>query len=144
VFYSERASYSRANCKALVMTDNFIESEGYTPLSCAACQIIDRADGAEDGRVFTPAHYPVQHENQLLRRVLHAQDRAADKVMFVMVSQNRQAARSDLRATLDFENNVRSEIWSIHIGEKLGVDVVHVEEIVRQAIEAINSALTGP
>ena len=179
------------------MTDNIIESEGHTALTCPACRIIDRADGAEDGRVFTPAHYPVQHENQLLRRVLRAQDRAADKVTtfagslrfvyihtawfgiwvalnvglfgaalkfddypfglltmivsleaiflstFVMVSQNRQAARSDLRATLDFENNVRSEIWSIHIGEKLGVDVVHVEEIVRQAIDAINNALTG-
>ena len=179
------------------MTDNFIESEGYAALSCPACRIIDRADGAEDGQVFTPSHYPVRHENQLLRRVLHAQDRAADKVTtfagslrfvyihtawfgvwvalnvglfgaslefddypfglltmivsleaiflstFVMVSQNRQAARSDLRATLDFENNVRSEIWSIHIGEKLGVDVEHVEEIVRKAIDAINSALTG-
>ena len=63
---------------------------------------------------------------------------------FVMVSQNRQAARSDLRANLDFENNIRSEIWSIHIGQKLGLDVAHVEEIVRQAIEASNTSLTAP
>ena len=59
---------------------------------------------------------------------------------FVMVSQNRQAARSDIRANLDFENNLRSEIWSIHIGQKLGLDVNHVEDIVRQAIEASNAA----
>jgi len=58
---------------------------------------------------------------------------------FVMVSQNRQAARSDVRANLDFENNVRSEIWSIHIGQALNIDVQHVEEIVRQAMAASNS-----
>jgi uncharacterized membrane protein len=29
---------------------------------------------------------------------------------FVMISQNRQAARSDLRSQLDFENNIRGEI----------------------------------
>src|SRR5207248_2104992 len=54
---------------------------------------------------------------------------------FVMVSQNRQAARSDVRAELDFETNLRSEIWSVHIGQALGIDVEHVEEVVRQAIE---------
>ena len=53
---------------------------------------------------------------------------------FVMVSQNRQAARSDLRADLDFENNVRSEIWSVHIGQVLGIDVDHVEHVVRAAL----------
>jgi uncharacterized membrane protein len=53
---------------------------------------------------------------------------------FVMVTQNRQAKRSDIRADIDFETNVRSEIWSIHIGEKLGVDALHVEDIVRRAI----------
>jgi len=54
---------------------------------------------------------------------------------FVMVSQNRQAARADVRAELDFETNLRSEIWSVHIGQVLGVDLNHVEEVVRQAIE---------
>ncbi|MEY2459159.1 MAG: hypothetical protein QOG30_989, partial [Acidimicrobiaceae bacterium] len=54
---------------------------------------------------------------------------------FVMVSQNRQAARSDIRADLDFENNLRGEIWSVHIGEKLGIDSDHVEAVVRDAIE---------
>ncbi len=55
---------------------------------------------------------------------------------FVMVSQNRQAARSEVRAQLDFETNLRAEIWAIHIGAKLGIDHEHVEDIVRQALEA--------
>jgi uncharacterized membrane protein len=55
---------------------------------------------------------------------------------FVMVSQNRQARREGLRAELDFEANIRSQIWSIHIGQHLGIDVQHVESIVRKAIEA--------
>ena len=33
---------------------------------------------------------------------------------FVMISQNRQSARSDIRSRIDFENNLRSEIWSMH------------------------------
>jgi len=57
---------------------------------------------------------------------------------FVMVSQNRQAARSDVRSQLDFENNVRAEIWSVHIGAVLGIDEAHVEDVVRHAIDAQN------
>jgi uncharacterized membrane protein len=53
---------------------------------------------------------------------------------FVMISQNRQAARADIRAELDFETNLRAEIWSVHIGQRLGVDPGHVEEIVSAAI----------
>lgn len=58
---------------------------------------------------------------------------------FVMVSQNRQAARSDIRSDLDFENNLRSEIWSVHIGEKLGIDAEHVEAVVLEALEGYRS-----
>jgi uncharacterized membrane protein len=54
---------------------------------------------------------------------------------FVMVSQNRQAARADVRADIDFETNLRSEIWSVHIGQVLGIDANHVEDIVRMAIQ---------
>jgi len=57
---------------------------------------------------------------------------------FVMVSQNRQAARSDVRSQLDFENNVRAEIWAVHIGAALGIDEAHVEDVVRHAIDAQN------
>lgn len=62
---------------------------------------------------------------------------------FVMISQNRQALRSDLRSRIDFENNVRSEIWAVHIGQALGIDVDHVEELVRSSIAGIEAA-TNP
>ena len=62
---------------------------------------------------------------------------------FVMVSQNRQAARADIRSELDFETNLRSEIWSVHIGQALGVDPTHVEDVVRQAIEGSRSQLAS-
>ena len=45
---------------------------------------------------------------------------------FVMVSQNRQAARSDARSQADFEANLQALIWSVHIGHKLGLDIEHV------------------
>jgi uncharacterized membrane protein len=60
---------------------------------------------------------------------------------FVMVTQNRQAARSDIRSQLDFETNLRSEIWSVHIGTALGIDVGHVEQIVELAIEGARGHL---
>jgi uncharacterized membrane protein len=63
---------------------------------------------------------------------------------FVMVSQNRQADRADIRSQLDFETNLRSEIWSVHIGHALGVDPTHVEDVVRLAIEGSRSQLVGP
>jgi uncharacterized membrane protein len=60
---------------------------------------------------------------------------------FVMVSQNRQAARADIRSELDFETNLRAEIWAVHIGQALGVDINHVEEVVKQAIEGSRAEL---
>jgi uncharacterized membrane protein len=60
---------------------------------------------------------------------------------FVMVTQNRQGRRADIRSDLDFETNLRSEIWSIHIGAALGVDIEHVEDVVRQAISGARSHL---
>ncbi len=60
---------------------------------------------------------------------------------FVMVTQNRQGRRADIRSQLDFETNLRSEIWSVHIGEALGIDVEHVEEVVAQAINGAKSQL---
>lgn len=62
---------------------------------------------------------------------------------FVMVSQNRQSARADIRSELDFETNLRSEIWSVHVGQALGVDANHVEEVVRQAIEGSRAQLAS-
>jgi uncharacterized membrane protein len=53
---------------------------------------------------------------------------------FILISQNRQSARAEARSQVDFENNVRSEIWSVHIGQALGIDPEHVEEVIRQSI----------
>ena len=50
---------------------------------------------------------------------------------FVMVSQNRQAIREKVRADLDFETNIRSEVWSAHMGHALGVDAGQVEQDVK-------------
>jgi uncharacterized membrane protein len=60
---------------------------------------------------------------------------------FVMVSQNRQAARADIRSQLDFETNLRAEIWSVHIGSALGVNVDHVEDVVKEAIQGSRAQL---
>jgi len=54
---------------------------------------------------------------------------------FVMISQNRQAARADIRSELDFENNIRGEIWAVHIGNALGIDGDHVERTVLDTIK---------
>jgi uncharacterized membrane protein len=165
------------------------------PLTCPACRAIDRADGIEDGNLFRVEHYHSQNESVLLRKVLRAQDRAADEITafagslrfvyihavwfglwiavnvgllgaaakfdkfpfglltmivsleaiflatFVMVSQNRQAERADIRSEIDFETNLRSEIWSVHIGQALGIDVDHVEDVVHRAIEGARQQL---
>ena len=164
-------------------------------LSCAACRVIDRADGVEDGELWNPAHYSTATALDLASMMRRVQDHTADGVTafagsmrfvyihiiwfglwitinvglagvdhefdkfpfglltmivsleaiflatFVMISQNRQAARADLRSQLDFENNIRGEIWSVHIGEALGLDVEHVEDIVRRAIDGAQAAL---
>jgi uncharacterized membrane protein len=62
---------------------------------------------------------------------------------FVMVSQNRQATRTEVRSQLDFEANLRSEIWAVHIGQALGIDPAHVEATVAQAISQVTKAQTG-
>jgi uncharacterized membrane protein len=53
---------------------------------------------------------------------------------FVMISQNRQAARENVRADLDFETNVRSEVWAVHIGKALGLDPEEIEAHVQAAV----------
>jgi uncharacterized membrane protein len=157
-------------------------------LTCAACRSIDRADGAEDGRLYKTLAPRVRDERKLVAAGRRMQDRAADEITafagsmpfvylhtawfavwivlnlgivgaglafdkypfglltmivsleaiflstFVMISQNRQAARADIRSAIDFENNLRGEFWAVHIGDKLGIDGDHVEHVVREAI----------
>jgi uncharacterized membrane protein len=60
---------------------------------------------------------------------------------FVMISQNREAARADIRSELDFETNVRSEAWTKAIAEQLGVDSKVVEAQVRAAVTSAKAEL---
>jgi uncharacterized membrane protein len=62
---------------------------------------------------------------------------------FVMVSQNRQALRTEVRSQLDFEANLRSEVWAMHIGQKLGIDPEHVEAVVAKVIAQANENQNG-
>lgn len=164
---------------------------------CAACQIIDRADGAEDGWLVPKLERRVKNANRLVNSLKRSQDRAADAVTsfagslnfvyihsawfglwvllnigllgaslefdkfpfglltmivsleaiflstFVMVSQNRQALRTEVRSQLDFEANLRSEVWAIHIGQALGIDPDHVEAVVATAIAQAKNTESG-
>jgi uncharacterized membrane protein len=62
---------------------------------------------------------------------------------FVMVSQNRQAMREKVRADLDFETNIRSEVWSAHIGHALGVDPTQVEQEVQTLLAQNQAKMNG-
>jgi uncharacterized membrane protein len=53
---------------------------------------------------------------------------------FVMVSQNRQAARANIRSQVDFESNLQSLIWLVHLAHKSNVDVAHVDKLCAGAI----------
>ena len=53
---------------------------------------------------------------------------------FILISQNRQAERSEVRSQIDFENNLRAEIWSVHVGQASGIDPEHVEDVISQTI----------
>ncbi|OHV22948.1 hypothetical protein BBK14_24675 [Parafrankia soli] len=61
---------------------------------------------------------------------------------FVMISQNRQAAREDIRAEVDFETNLRSEVWSVHIGKALGLDAEAIEQHAAEAIVESRAAIS--
>ena len=58
---------------------------------------------------------------------------------FVMISQNRESARSDLRAKQDFETNALSEAWLEALGDKLGVDVAVVHAAAKKRIRQANA-----
>lgn len=62
---------------------------------------------------------------------------------FVMVSQNRQATRENVRADLDFETNLRSQVWSVHIGKALGLDPEHIERQVLDVIAENRTRMNG-
>jgi uncharacterized membrane protein len=53
---------------------------------------------------------------------------------FILISQNRQTTRSEARSQIDFENNLRAEMWAVHIGQALGIDPEHVEHVIHHTI----------
>ena len=53
---------------------------------------------------------------------------------FVMISQNRESARSDTRADIDFETNVLSEVWLEAVADKLGIDVRAVHATAKDRV----------
>ena len=53
---------------------------------------------------------------------------------FVMLSQNREAARSDIRSEIDVETNVLSEVWLEAVADRLGIDVADVHATARERI----------
>ena len=55
---------------------------------------------------------------------------------FVMISQNREAQRSDIRAQLDFETNVLGEVWTEMIASKLGIEMHQVHARVAERMAA--------
>jgi uncharacterized membrane protein len=159
-----------------------------THQDCAACRIIDRADGVEDGKLYRTVASRIGDERRLPRRVRDTQDQAADRITafagstsfvyihavwfgvwialnvglagiglefdrfpfglltlvvsleaiflstFILISQNRQAERSEARSEIDFENNLRAEIWAVHVGQALGIDPEHVERVIADSI----------
>ncbi len=53
---------------------------------------------------------------------------------FVLLSQNREAARQDLRSEIDFETNVLSEVWLEAVADKLGIDVGRVYAVAKDRL----------
>jgi uncharacterized membrane protein len=60
---------------------------------------------------------------------------------FVMISQNREAARADVRAELDFETNIEAEILVRAIAKHVGVDMAAVKGAVRAEIDRAQQEL---
>jgi uncharacterized membrane protein len=63
---------------------------------------------------------------------------------FVMISQNREAARAEVRANLDFETNVTAEVLVRAIAKHTGVDMGAVNDLVRAEIDRTQRELAAP
>jgi uncharacterized membrane protein len=60
---------------------------------------------------------------------------------FVMISQNREAARAEVRADLDFETNLEAEILVRAIAKHVGVDLAAVNRTIRAEIDRAQQEL---
>jgi uncharacterized membrane protein len=62
---------------------------------------------------------------------------------FVMISQNREAMRAEVRANLDFETNLTAEVLVRAIAKHTGVDMAAVNDLVRAEIERTEQELAA-
>jgi uncharacterized membrane protein len=62
---------------------------------------------------------------------------------FVMISQNREATRAEVRASLDFETNLTAGVLVRAIAKHTGVDMTAVNELVRTEIERTTQQLAA-
>jgi uncharacterized membrane protein len=62
---------------------------------------------------------------------------------FVMISQNREAMRAEVRANLDFETNLTAGVLVRAIAKHTGVDMAAVNDLVRAEIERTEKELAG-
>jgi len=62
---------------------------------------------------------------------------------FVLLSQNREAARQDLRSEIDFETNVLSEVWLEAVADKLGIDVSRVYAVAKDRVAEVKAHEAG-
>ena len=90
--------------------------------NCKACHIIDALDGTVDGHLFNLEHWAVPDERGRLSRLRNWQDVVADKVTSFAGSQ------------VDFESNLQSLIWNVHVAAALNVDIDHVQKLCDEAI----------
>src|ERR1700704_2968786 len=55
-------------------------SEGFEPLTCPACRVIDRADGVEDGRLYRIEALQIDNERRIYAALKRTEDHVADRV----------------------------------------------------------------
>ncbi|ADP80686.1 DUF1003 domain-containing protein [Pseudofrankia inefficax] len=53
---------------------------------------------------------------------------------FVLISQNRDAHRQNVRSDLDYQADVRAAVWTEHIGRALGLDPAEIEAKVTRLL----------
>jgi uncharacterized membrane protein len=62
---------------------------------------------------------------------------------FVMISQNREATRAEVRASLDFETNLTAGVLVRAIAKHTGVDMKAVDQLVRAEVERTTKQLAS-
>jgi uncharacterized membrane protein len=58
---------------------------------------------------------------------------------FVLISQNQESVKNDRRALQDFHTNLYAEVLVELVSQRLGVDMVDVEERYRRRLEEVEA-----